>query len=64
MNTVIVLVSIGIVFLTILAVVSFGRYMYQRGFTDGLEEAGKIMIEVRGMKSNETNSKRRSERDI
>ena len=28
----------------------FGRYVYQKGFADGLDEAARIMAEVRGVR--------------
>ena len=43
------MISIVILTLLCLGIVAFGRYMYQRGFEEGLEEAARIMAEVRGV---------------
>lgn len=46
--------GIALVFGLVALTISFGRYMYQRGRIDGLEEAARIMAEMRGVNLYET----------
>lgn len=49
-----ILSGIALVFGLVALTISFGRYLYQRGFADGLEEAARIMAEVRGVRYENT----------
>lgn len=59
------LIIIGIVLVLgiVVLAIEFGRYMYQRGFVDGMDEAARIMAEVRGV-SYEAIMQTRSERSL
>lgn len=41
-----IVLTISLIVLTIVT----GRYVYQKGFNDGLDEAVRIMAEVRGVR--------------
>ena len=42
--------GIGLIFGLVALIISFGRYMYQRGRLDGFNESLRIMAEVRGIR--------------